>query len=132
MKIFTVAVVMTIAAAANADTSCALSPVQSGEPTTLLIRESAPNDEAIILISGRTIVFDCPQNVVFNAYECYGHTMPPIRAPAQLNVTSGEIEKGTLVVVSVRNEFFGKNEHIGYHRRHASVSVFRVDACERY
>lgn len=127
MKLLFAAISALNAAAAQADISCALTPTLDDAPSTLLIRET--ENEAIILVSGRTMVFECPPNPVSRAYECYGTSKPPIKAPTQLNVESEKFETGAVVVVSTRNLLFGLSTHSGTDRRHTSVRVYTIEEC---
>ncbi len=130
MRHWTSALIVASATTASADVSCSLTSPLSDEPSTLLIRDLTPNDEAVILVSDRTLIFHCPSYTGARGLECYGESKAPINAPMQLNVASEAHEPGAVVVVTTRNQFFGKNEHIGYHRRHASVRVYTIEACE--
>ena len=130
MRVFATMVAMLSAGAAWADMSCALRPALSDDASTLLIREHDGGKQAIMLLAGETTLFDCPRFSGGAALECYGTTKPPVSAPMQLNVAAHQVAAGEVVVVSTRNLFFGKNEHIGYHRRHASVHVFTIESCD--
>ena len=118
-----------LATTAWADVSCKLDPTHSDEPSAMLVRDRDIGREAIVFVSGRTLTFDCPQTSNAAPIECYGTTAPPASAATQLNVTSDVVESGAIVVVTTRNLFFGKNPHIGYHRRHASVRVYQIETC---
>ncbi|MCA0871258.1 hypothetical protein LCL97_10490 [Seohaeicola saemankumensis] len=131
MNLWSILAAIGLATGAAADVSCTLQPAQGAEPATLLVREIEPDDEAVMLVSGRTMLFDCPAHPSANAMECYGHSGGSIKAPTQMNVAADTLGPGAIVVVSTRNMFFGKNEHIGYHRRHSSVHVFTVQTCEK-
>lgn len=77
----------------------------------------------------------CPPIEIWNVPRASAHaTSPeaeaPIGAPTQLNVAAETLGFGSVVLVTVRNLFFGKNEHIGYHKRHASVHVCTVQGGE--
>lgn len=117
------------ASLAQADISCALNPTLTDRPSTLLIREV--ENQAVILVSGRTLIFECPPNPVARGYECYGHSKPPVNAPMQLNVAAEAIAPGAPVVVTTRNLFFGDHSKTGTHRRHASVRVYTIEACNQ-
>ncbi|MDW4499526.1 hypothetical protein R5H30_16150 [Sulfitobacter sp. D35] len=119
------------AATAQADTSCSLRQLPGEDSTTLLLRELVPENQAIILVSGRTLTFDCPAHPAGHSMECYGKTAAPMAAPTQLNVSAGKPGAGAVAVVTTRNLFYGRNPHIGTHRRHVSVHVFRIEGCER-
>lgn len=130
MRHWLAATLLVCATGAQADVTCQLDPVQADDPSTLLVRDVAPDREAVILVTGRTLVFDCPERDGVPGIECYGQTAAPLHAPAQLNVAADPIVPGTIVVVTTRNMFFGKNAHIGYHRRHSSVRIYTVAGCE--
>jgi len=130
MKLWLAAVALAWATAPQADTTCSLAPALSDDPSTLLVRDIEPVREAVILVSDRTLVFDCPTPVGTRALECYGKTEAPIQAPTQLNVAARELGPGSVVVVTIRNLFFGKNEHVGFHKRHATVHVYTVERCD--
>jgi hypothetical protein len=119
------------ATTAQADLSCVLTPALEDVPTTLLMRDLTPNDQAVILVSGRTLVFDCPSDPRSRSQECYGETEEPMRAPTQLNIASEDITPGSVVVVTTRNLFFGKNYLLGTNRRHTTVHVFTIQSCEQ-
>ena len=131
MRYAIIVAVFGMAAGADADVSCALGSAYSGSDSTLLIRDLDQSDEAVVLIADRSMIFECPPAVSNDrGIECYGRTSGSVVAPTQLNISSSKLEPGAIVVASVRNQFFGKNEHIGYHRRLASIHMFTVKSCD--
>ena len=131
MKRMAMAAFVGMATGAQADVSCSLGSPHSDTTTTLLIRDFDNSDEAVVLIADRTLIFECPAPVAgARSFECYGQAAGAIAAPTQLNISSLKPEPGSIVVVSTRNQFFGKNEHIGYARRIASMHMFAVTSCE--
>lgn len=131
MKFAAILAVFGMATGANADVSCTLGSPSTGGTSTLLIRDLGQSDEAVILIADRAMIFECPPRVTgARSFECYGRTSGAVSAPTQLNISSSSPEPGAIVVASIRNEFFGRNEHIGYHRRIASLHMFNVESCD--
>lgn len=132
MKQFIAAVSLFLASPAWADVSCLLQPAGSDLPATLLLRDLADTDEAIILVSGRTLTFDCPHQKASDTRECYGRAAPPARAPTQLNLFSADLDTGSIVVLSTRNVSFDPNKEEAFKRRRAAVIAFTVQGCDRY
>ncbi len=124
---------------ADEDFSCKLSSLSKytspEDESELLIRAGEFKTEAILVTNYGASVFHCAGDSL-DTYECYGFTVKPGETPSQLNVLTGGMQAGTVVVHIKLNIFFlgrwaeGSYAPSDFQTRRFSIDSYTINSCE--